>query len=130
MRSLILLVTTLYISIHDFRSHRIRNISLVILFVILLSDLNVSPAPKTIYALISSTLIAFLLRVGAGDLKLFLVLLFTQGGVLLTQQYLTLFMLSATALAALSIAITRGKVGSMAFGPVILLPFTALYLAI
>ena len=88
MVQILIAVGSLYISWVDLREHRIYNRDLLIFAGILALDLN-EIAMKWIGLLLALSLIlTMLLRIGGGDLKLFSVLLLTQGRVIVSIQYL------------------------------------------
>jgi Flp pilus assembly protein protease CpaA len=119
-----------FIIIKDLRSHRIPNIATLALGGVLFIDCHSAGALLTISVAAIVTTIFLLAKVGMGDVKLFLVLVFTQGSLVISIRYLQLviFIMVITVLAAKA---ARGNIsGSVAFAHVILLPFLALYLAI
>jgi Flp pilus assembly protein protease CpaA len=78
--------------------------------------------------------IAYLGKIGAGDVKLFLALVATSGSLILTLDYfLGMALISLCVLVATYLSTRfkgRDNPRSIAFAPSILIPFLALYLAI
>lgn len=123
-----------WICVIDIRSHRIPNqLSLLLAFLLLLDSITA----KLIGFLLASMiclLIAYVGKVGAGDVKLFLVLVATSGSLVLSLDYflgMALISLCVLVTSFLSTGL-KGYQGprSIAFAPSILIPFLLLYLAI
>lgn len=118
----------------DIRSHRIPNELSLLLAIILLFDSVTSQFIGFLAASVVTLSIAYLGQVGAGDVKLFLVLTATSGSIVLTQKYFLGMALISLYLLLTSFLHIRRKgiegLHSMAFAPSILIPFLALYLAI
>lgn len=134
MVEVLVLVLSVWICVVDIKSHRIPNELSVLLAVVLLFDTVTAQLPGFLTASSACVLIAYIGKIGAGDVKLFLALTATSGSLLLTQRYfLGMAVTSLFALvASFAIARLRGlkKPRSIAFAPSILIPFLALYLAI
>jgi hypothetical protein len=130
MYLLVLLALSLHISIVDLRTHKITNRSNLLLAVLLLLRPNFSKISVVILAFLVAFVITVLLKIGMGDLKLWSVLLFSNGEILLTLRYLNLMAVALTLLLALTVIRHRTLSGSVPLAPVILAPFLLLYLAI
>jgi Flp pilus assembly protein protease CpaA len=100
----------------------------------LLFDSESSSFYSFLTASTAALLIAYLGKVGAGDVKLFLALVATSGTLVLSQNYFLGMALTSAALLLCSVINSRLKGArrppSIAFAPSILIPFLALYLAI
>ena len=129
MLDLITLLASLWISIIDQRTHRIANRSVIFLGVLFVIDSHQSGLVRALIAVSISFPIASLIGIGAGDIKLFALLAISQGEIIFTAQYLTYLTATATSLLLVRLVTLRDLHGSIAFGPVILLPATAIYLA-
>lgn len=118
----------------DIRTHRIPNSLTLLVAVVLLFDTVTAELYGFLIALPLCLLIAFVGKVGAGDVKLFLLLVATSGSLVLTPDYfLGMALISLLALTT-SLVISHLKGSelplSIAFAPSILIPFLLLYLAI
>lgn len=83
------------------------------------------------FALVTSVfLISILCRVGGGDIKLFGVLIVTQGSYLASFDYLRGLLNTTVIMVAVTVTYRRSLQGSIALAPVILAPFLWLYLEI
>lgn len=129
MLELVVLTASLWISIIDQRTHRIANRSVIFLGVLFVIDSHQSGLVRALIAVSISVPIASLIGIGAGDIKLFALLAISQGEIVFTARYLTFLTATATSLLLVRLASLRDLHGSIAFGPVILLPATAIYLA-
>jgi len=128
------LALSVWISVIDLKSHRIPNELSISLGLLLLFDTVTTELSSLLIASVLVLLIAYLGQVGAGDVKLLLILTSTSGSLVLSQQYflgMALISLSML-LSSFSIARLKGHKAprSLAFAPSILAPFLALYLAI
>lgn len=134
MAHVVVLVLCTWICIVDIRSHRIPNELTLLLSIALLFDTVTAELSGFLIASSACVLIAYIGKMGVGDVKLFLALTATSGSLVLTQRYfLGMAVISLFALvASIAIARLRGlrKPRSIAFAPSILIPFLALYLAI
>ena len=134
MVEVLVLVLSTWICIIDIRSHRIPNQFSLLLAFLLLFDSITSQHIRFLLASVICLLIAYVGKVGAGDVKLFLVLVATSGSLVLTLNYfLGMALISLCVLVASFLS--TGLKGhqsprSIAFAPSILIPFLALYLAI
>jgi len=130
----LVLAICLCICVVDIRSHRIPNALSLWLAVALLFDSVTVQLVDLLIAAIICMVIAYLGKIGAGDVKLFLALVATSGSLILTLDYfLGMALISLCVLVATFLS-TRFKghdnPRSIAFAPSILIPFLALYLAI
>lgn len=118
----------------DLRSHRIPNRLTLLLTGTLICDSVSSTFYGFLTASMAALLIAYVGKVGAGDVKLFLALLATSGTLVMSQYYFLGMAIISTALLLRSVINSRLKgvrrQPSIAFAPSILIPFLALYLAI
>lgn len=134
MLKVLVLLISASICFIDLRSHRIPNELTFLLAVSLLFDSVTAQLIGFLVASVFSILIAYVGQIGAGDVKLFLVLIATSGSLVLSQQYfLGMALISLCALLASFLNMRRKGIKglySIAFAPSILIPFLALYLAI
>lgn len=134
MLKVLVLSISLSICLIDIRSNRIPNRLTLLLTVSLICDSVSSSLLGFLTASIATLLIAFLGKVGAGDVKLFLALAGTSGNLVLSQSYFLGMALTSSALLLASVIDSHLKGArrppSIAFAPSILIPFFALYLAI
>ena len=130
MLSFLVALTALSISLIDIRSHRIPNQLTIILGFLLLADPHGSSIASTLPAIALSIAVGFLGRFGAGDIKLFIVLLLTSSPMVLNLQYLKGMVLISFASVVLSVLALGRRAKMIAFAPAILLPFLNIYLAI
>lgn len=128
MVQILIAVGSLYISWVDLREHRIYNRDLLIFAGILALDLN-EIAMKWIGLLLALSLIlTMLLRIGGGDLKLFSVLLLTQGRIIVSIQYLN-YLLAGLLLSLLITALHHRTLNcTVPLAPAIALPFLVIHL--
>lgn len=121
---------SILISVTDIRTHKIPNRLNILLGVTLLLDRHSLGVAVVLISITTALALTILLRFGMGDFKLALALLISQSSLILTSQYLA-FVIAMATLAVIVALIGRVEItGSIAFAPVILLPFTAIYLAI
>ena len=130
MAKVFVLLISLLISVIDLRIQKIPNILTILLALTLLFNTNNSSVGLRFISIALALFLSITLRFGMGDLKLITVLLLTQSSIILSMQYLSLFLATASLAVIAALVSSRGVKGSLAFGPVILLPFTAIYLAI
>jgi Flp pilus assembly protein protease CpaA len=128
--SLAILLIGIFMIVRDFHTHRISNISTLVLLSLLLSDPHLAPPIVAIVAILFLSITFNLFGIGMGDLKLIVGLVALQGELILSIQYLQLSvaLLSLTLLG--SLLLRRNLKGSVAFAHVILGPFLLIYLAI
>jgi Flp pilus assembly protein protease CpaA len=123
-------LTALSIALIDIRKHLIPNELTILLGFLLLADPHSSSIVSTLPAIAVSIAVGLLGRFGAGDIKLFIVLLLTSSPMVLNLQYLHGMALASFGTVVLSL-LARGRHAKMiAFAPAILLPFLNIYLAI
>ena len=116
-----------FVSLDDLKFHRISNISILSIALILSFDLRAVSLGNTVLALLICWLVGIFLKVGMGDLKLLSVLILLQGQILLRSEMLILFSLvSALSLLIHFLTVKRFS-GDIALAPGILIPFTYLY---
>ena len=134
MVEVLVLFVSGWICVIDIRTHKIPNELSLFIAVLLLCDSVSTQFLGFLLAASICLLVAYVGKVGAGDVKLFLVLVATSGSVVSTQAYFL-----GMALTSICVLLTsslpqrlRGIKGltSIAFAPSILIPFLALYLAI
>jgi Flp pilus assembly protein protease CpaA len=123
--AILILFLGLYISLVDLKTHRISHRSLLMLLLLLLPPFHF----YFLQLLISLPLLFTFTCVwgmGAGDLKLLMVLIATRYPILLDQRYMWGFI----AVTCLVVAMTWGRrrEGRVALGPSIVLPFAVLNL--
>lgn len=125
-----LIVLTIYISLFDFKFHRILNKSLLLLIFIL--SFSINPPPLKYLFLVVTVLWLFGIpaRLGMGDLKMMTILIALQGQIILTSHWSILFALIAGISVLAHIARNKSFSGEIALAPAILIPFTAIYLGI
>lgn len=130
----LVLAISLCICVIDIRSHRIPNsLSLWLAVALLFDSVTVHPLDLLLAAIIC-VVIAYLGKIGAGDVKLFLVLVATSGSLIVTLEFFLGMALISLCVLVASFLCARFKgrenPRSIAFAPSILIPFLALYLAI
>ena len=130
MLSYLVALTALSISLIDIRSHRIPNKLTILLGFLLLVDSHSSSIASILPAISVSIAVGLLGRFGAGDIKLFIVLLLTSSPLVLNLQYLKGMALASFASVVLSLLVLGRQAKMIAFAPAILLPFLNIYLAI
>lgn len=134
MYEVLVLALTLLISLFDIRTHRIPNHLTLLLAIVLLFDNLRADLYGVLIASPLCLLVAYLGKIGAGDVKLFLVLIATSGSLVFTPGYfLGMALISLLALVtSLVISHLKGREvpRTIAFAPSILIPFLLLYLAI
>lgn len=134
MLKILVSFVSIWICVVDLKSHRIPNRLTLLLTSFLLLDSISSSLRGFLTASIAALLIAYLGKVGAGDVKLFLALVVTSGALVLSQSYFLGMALISLALLFASTINSHHKGAkrppSIAFAPSILIPFLALYLAI
>jgi Flp pilus assembly protein protease CpaA len=128
--SYLVALTASLISLIDIRSHRIPNKLTILLGFLLLVDPHGSSIASTLPAIVVSIAVGLLGRFGAGDIKLFIVLLLTSSHLVLNLQYLQGMVLISFASVVLSLLALGRQAKMIAFAPAILLPFLNIYLAI
>jgi Flp pilus assembly protein protease CpaA len=133
IKASVLFISALVCAI-DIRVHRIPNKLSLALVLPLLFDATSTELPSFLIALPLTLLISSLGKIGAGDVKLFLLLAATSGSAIFNQSYLLGMALVSLFTIAFTFAFSRVKgvatPQSIAFAPSILIPFNVLYLAI
>jgi Flp pilus assembly protein protease CpaA len=130
MLELLVFATVVHISIYDYRNLRIRNVDSALLALLFAFDLRPSSLLTTISWIAISIVTFHLVRIGMGDLKLWIVLVLTEGQIVLSIAYLHRLVLTAV-LVVFGFWLKSGTLrGTIAFAPVLLIPFISLYLAI
>ena len=118
----------------DIKVHRIPNRLLLLLAVLLFIDSISTELLDFLIAFLLSVPLAYLGKMGAGDVKLFLLLAATSGSLIFNQNYF--LGMAAVSLIAITSAFLRSHLKgrkvppTIAFAPSILIPFLLLYLAI
>jgi Flp pilus assembly protein protease CpaA len=130
MLELLVLATVVHISIYDYRKLRIRNVDSAFLGFLLTFNLRPSSLLTTISWIAISIVTFHLIRIGMGDLKLWIVLVLTQGQIVLSIDYLHRLVLTAVLVVCVFWLKVGTLRGAIAFAPVLLIPFISLYLAI
>lgn len=119
-----------HICIYDLRFFKVRNRDTAIFLTLLIFDLNVTSFQSALSASAISIFCFVGLRIGMGDLKLWIALIATQSAFVLSED----FLMRAVVIAGLLVAANYLKIGrrsaSIAFAPVLLIPFLSLYLGI
>lgn len=128
----ILAVTVISIAIvvSDIESHRIPNRLTLLLGTALLFDEYHTDYLVALPAALVAVIIGYLGKFGAGDVKLFLVLLLTSGPLILRGDYFLGMATVSVALILLTRFFMGPQVKMIAFAPAIVLPVLHSYLAI
>lgn len=130
MFNLVLITISSYIVIRDFLTHRISNMSTLLLTAFLFFNPHPSQLVTTIISIVTSSILFFIAKIGMGDLKLLIGLMITQGSILISDSYLYLAVTTLLATLMSYLISRRTMRGSVAFAHVLLVPFVLLYLAI
>jgi Flp pilus assembly protein protease CpaA len=130
MLALAVFSLSIYICLRDIALHRISNYSNFALLILLSLDLDLAPPRLVLVALLFAISISAICRFGGGDFKLLALLIATQGAVVISREYLELFLLAASISLTLAVVVRRSLAGSIPMAPAILTPFLILYLAI
>jgi Flp pilus assembly protein protease CpaA len=130
----LVVVISLAICAIDIKVHRIPNLLLLLLALLLFTDSISTEFLDFLIAFLLSIPIAYLGKMGAGDVKLFLLLAATSGSLILNQGYF-LGMATVSLIAVTSTFLRAHLKGrkvppTIAFAPSILIPFLLPYLAI
>lgn len=114
----------------DVREHRIRNSHILIFAIPLsISSSRISLA-EIFFIALTAFIVCLLFGVGGGDFKLFSILVATQGSLVASFAYFSLFLLSTSFALLISVSLQGGLRGSIPLAPAILAPFLYLYLGI
>ena len=124
-----ILIVAIYISLHDIKFQKISNFSNLILLILLALDPHKTGTRTLVIAILFSALLVFIFKIGMGDFKLWLSMLYTQAELTLTIKFLNMFLFALALTIAWALTARRLK-GSIAFAPLLLGPFMALYLGI
>lgn len=130
MFDLFLIAISSYIIIRDFLTHRISNLSTLLLTALLIINPHTSQLTTTIISIVTSSILFSIAKIGMGDLKLLIGLLITQGSIVISDKYLYLTVTTLVATLISHLISRRTFRGSVAFAHVLLAPFVVLYLAI
>lgn len=130
MLTIAILLLSLWISLNDLRTHRIRNSDLLILALPLVFSIHLPGAISALLLISTALVLSMILNIGGGDFKLFSLLVLTQGSIIATAEYVLRFMIAITILVVLSVISRRKIAGSIALAPAILAPFLLGYLGI
>ncbi len=125
-----IVILVLHLCIYDLRFFKVRNLDSALFLGLLLLDVNSSSLQSALLASVISICAFIGLKIGMGDLKLWLALLATQSALVLS----VVFLSRAVVIAGLLVAANYLRIGrkstSIAFAPVLLIPFLSLYLGI
>jgi uncharacterized membrane protein len=119
-----------HICIHDLRFFKVRNLDSALFLGLLLFDLNSSSFQSALLASVISIHAFIGLKIGMGDLKLWIALIATQSALVLSEAFLVRAVVIAGLLAAANYLRIGRRSDSIAFAPVLLIPFLSLYLGI
>jgi Flp pilus assembly protein protease CpaA len=119
-----------HICIYDLRFFKVRNRDTAILLILLFFDLDVTSFQSALSASAISICCFIGLRIGMGDLKLWLALVATQSGHVLSEVFLIRAVIVAGILMVANYLRLGRRSASIAFAPVLLIPFLSLYLGI
>lgn len=112
----------------DLKSHTISNRSNLYLAILLFMQPRFLPFRILMVTAFLSIAIFAILRIGMGDLKMWLVMLASQGKLLISLQYFEL-LYAVTLMVIAPICLAKRSIkGSIPFGPSLLLPFLLLHL--
>ncbi len=126
----LIIFTALLICVIDIKTHLIPNRLTMGLAILLLLEPHLSLSNASIPAIILTITFGTLARFGAGDIKLFIVLILTASPVVTMAAYFQGMALVSMASILISRLISGTNARTIAFAPALLLPFLALYLAI
>jgi Flp pilus assembly protein protease CpaA len=130
----LVVVISLAICSIDIKVHRIPNRLLLLLAVLLSTDSISTEILDFLIVFLFSIPITYLGKMGAGDVKLFLLLAATSGSLIFNENYF--LGMAAVSLIAVTSTFLRAHLKgrkappTIAFAPSILIPFLLLYLAI
>lgn len=128
MGKAIVLAFSLYIATIDIQYHRIYNRDLFVFGAVLLFNLNAISFVKSFSLVFAAFLICLIFKIGGGDFKLLSLLVFTQGKLIASAQFLSYLFFALLISVAIWATLRRNFRGAMPLAPSILLPFLALYL--
>jgi Flp pilus assembly protein protease CpaA len=124
------LILCIFIAVRDIAEHKISNFSNIALLILLLLDRNVASFVLVLVGLLITLAMAMLCGFGGGDMKLLFVLIVSQGSVVISLDYLQLFLISSGISLAMAVVARRSFTGAIPMAPAILTPFIIGYLAI
>lgn len=119
-----------WITLVDIRFHKITNRSNSLLALLLLFDLNPATLTQTLSALVLAFILVPILKIGMGDLKLWTILVITNGKLILTVEYFNGICIALLFLTLFTLVQRKGLQGAVPMAPVLLAPFLFLYLEI
>jgi hypothetical protein len=126
----LLILLSLHIVVFDIRFHKITNASNFVLLSLLILHPHRSWVSREITAALIALIVTIIFKIGMGDLKLWLVLAFTNDRIVLSLRYFELAASSAALLALGALLRTRNIRTSIPLAPALLIPFLVVYLAI
>ncbi|CAN2199922.1 hypothetical protein MCEMRE196_00766 [Candidatus Nanopelagicaceae bacterium] len=124
------LILCIYICFRDIAEHKISNFSNIALLILLFLDRNFASFILVLVGLLITLAMAMLCGFGGGDTKLLSVLIVSQGSVVISLDYLQLFLISSGISLAMAVVARRSFTGAIPMAPAILTPFIIGYLAI
>lgn len=130
MLEMTIVLISLYISVVDLISHRISHYSLILLSIPLLLNPHGMRVEVLLMGIAVLTLLTLISSLGGGDFKLLLVLLISQGSLVMSLAYLQIFLFVAFIQVVIFALIRKGFQGAIPLAPSILAPFLLCYLAI
>lgn len=128
MLTLMISLQSLRICFIDIKTHRIRNLDLILLLLPLAFDRNSTSYITDIHYIFLAFAISLLCRIGGGDFKLFSILVITQGALISTPTYYMELLIVTVFLLVFTVLDNRRWGGSVPLAPAILLPFLLSYL--
>jgi Flp pilus assembly protein protease CpaA len=130
MVTLALLMQSLWIAVIDIRSHRISNISILVLALPLFVRPHSIAPLDSFFGLIALLAVALISRMGGGDFKLLSLLIISQGEIVVSLHYIFMALVLASGSAFFTVARQRNFGVSVPLAPSILVPFLLIYLDI
>ena len=114
----------------DFQTHRIPNWHLAQISLLLILDMHHSTPLATCSSILATMILFSMAKIGMGDIKLAILIIATQGALVLTREFFALCLVVLLITVLARFMKYRHLHGSVAFSHVLLFPFLALYLAI
>lgn len=130
MARIFLFLIALAIILIDLRVHKIHNVSLLMFAFPLSVNPNTTSREILSISIALIILFGFLSRMGAGDIKLLILLVSLQGALMLTYHYLLGLLFISIAHIMIEIMSKRHIPARLPFAPSILIPFLWRYLGI
>jgi len=130
MVALSVIAFSVLISYVDLKKHLIYNFHLALFAIPLMASPSTTSFLTILVSSIFALVISLLCRIGGGDLKLFCLLLVTNGALITTHRYFTLFFITLTIAVLTTMVWRRNLNGALPLAPSILAPFLFLYLDI